>query len=204
MEAAIASRALSSLPLFFFLVLCFSAGTLTSAHSTSSAPADFIRASCGATRYPALCVECLESYAPAVRRSPRQLALAALSVTADRARSASTFVSRLTAGTKPAKSREAGAVQDCLETMRDGVDRLRQSVQEMHRMGQARSSRFRWHLDNVQTWVSAALTDQTTCLDSLAENASGRVRAAIRKKVVEVSQLTSNALALVNRLDPRN
>nr|XP_010934057.1 pectinesterase inhibitor 9 [Elaeis guineensis] len=201
---AITSKSLSSLLLFFFLVLCFSAGALTSADSTSSAPDDFIHASCGATRYPAICVECLKSYAPTVHRSPRQLALAALAVTADRARSASTFVSGLTPGTKPARSREAGAVQDCVETMQDSVDRLRQSVREMNRMGRAQSSRFTWHLDNVQTWVSAALTDVNTCLDSLAQNGSGRVRTAIRNKVVEVSQLTSNALALVNRLDPRN
>ncbi|XP_008784634.1 21 kDa protein [Phoenix dactylifera] len=197
----ITSRSLAS-PALFLLVLCFSAETLASAHS--SAPVDFIRASCGATLYPALCVECLKSYASVVRRSPRQLARTALAVTADRAQSASTFVSRLTPGSKSARSREAGAVQDCLETMSDSVDGLRRSVREMRRMGRAGSDRFMWHLDNVQTWVSAALTDQSTCLDSLAQNASGRLRAAIRKKVVVVSHLTSNALALVNRLDPRN
>ncbi|EHA8591980.1 pectinesterase inhibitor 9 [Cocos nucifera] len=198
---AITSRSLVSLVLFF-LVLCFSPGTLTSSHS--SAPVEFIRASCGATRYPALCVECLKAYAPTVRRSPRKLARTALTVTADRAQSASTFVSRFNAGSNSARSKETGAVQDCIETMRDSVDGLRRSVREMRRMGRARSNRFRWHLDNVQTWVSAALTDQSTCLDSLDQNASSRLRAAIRKKVVEVSQLTSNALALVNRLDPTN
>nr|CAD1843554.1 unnamed protein product [Ananas comosus var. bracteatus] len=68
--------------------------------------------------------------------------------------------------------RDAGAVRDCAETMQDSVERLRRSAREMGRMGRATSGRFAWHLSNVQTWVSGALTDQTTCLDSLAQNAA--------------------------------
>ncbi|KAG6538700.1 pectinesterase inhibitor 9-like [Zingiber officinale] len=178
--------------------------------SASSAPAvghrasAFIRSSCRATRYPNLCERSLSTYAPPVRRSPRGVAVAALSVSAAKARSASAFVSRMCGG-KPTsgRTREAGAVKDCLETMRDSVDRLRHSIREIGRMGPARSLRFSWHLSNVQTWVSAALTDQSTCLDSVSQNAGPTVRAAIRKRVVEVAQVTSNALALVNRLQPR-
>ncbi|URD81976.1 21 kDa protein [Musa troglodytarum] len=154
--------------------LCAFAGAL--APEARGVPSDYIRSSCRATQYPHLCERCLSAYAPPVRRSPRGVAAAALA---------------------------SGAVQDCMETMRDSVDRLRRSVQEMKRMGRARSPRFAWHLSNVQTWVSAALTDEGTCLDSLSQNAGPAVRAAIRKRVVEVAHVTSNALALVNRLSPR-
>jgi pectinesterase inhibitor-like protein len=58
-------------------------------------------------------------------------------------------------------------------------------------------------LSNVQTWVSAALTDANTCLDSISHDAGPTVRAAVRKRVVYVAQVTSNALALVNRLAPQ-
>ncbi|RRT41537.1 hypothetical protein B296_00051584, partial [Ensete ventricosum] len=133
-------------------------------------PNDFIRSSCRATQYPHLCERCLSTYAPPVRRSPRGVAAAALAVSADKARSASAFVRRVSVGVRPVRSRESGAVQDCMETMRDSVDRLRRSVQEMKRMGRARSPRFAWHLSNVQTWVSAALTDEGTCLDSVSQN----------------------------------
>jgi hypothetical protein len=57
--------------------------------------------------------------------------------------------------------------------------------------------RFAWHLSNVQTWASAALTDADTCLDSLR---SGRDEDAVRRRVLAVAQATSNAL--VNKLDP--
>ncbi|WOL06153.1 21 kDa protein-like [Canna indica] len=173
--------------------------------SGSDSPTAFVRDACKRTRYPSLCEQYLAAYAPTVHRSKRELARAALAVSADRARSASAFVSRMSAGAqKSLRSREAGAVRDCLETLRDSVDRLRQSVKEMSAMGRARSPRFAWHLSNVQTWVSAALTDETTCLDGLSQFAGPAVRASIRKKVMEVAQVTSNALALVNELSPRN
>lgn len=188
--------------LFLLLLLCISAGDLTSAAATST---DFIRSSCGSTTNPALCVKSLSAYAPSVRGSPRELALAALTVSTDQARSASAYVARLSAGgssSKAIKAGEAGAVRDCLDNMADSVDQLRQSAQELGRLGRAGSAGFMWHLSNVQTWCSAALTDENTCLDSLSQYGSGGAREVIRKKVVKVAQLTSNALVLVNRLGP--
>ncbi|KAG1359076.1 pectinesterase inhibitor 9 [Cocos nucifera] len=189
------------LPLLLLLLLCISGGKVASAASSST---DFIRSSCGTTKYPALCNKRLSAYAPSVRRSPRELARAALTVSADRARSASTYVARFSAGgNKAIKAREAGAIRDCLENMADSVDRLRQSAQELGRLGRPGSAGFMWHLSNVQTWSSAALTDENTCLDSLSQNGSRTARETIRKKVVEVAQLTCNALALVNRIGPK-
>uniref|UniRef100_J3LV66 Pectinesterase inhibitor domain-containing protein n=2 Tax=Oryza brachyantha TaxID=4533 RepID=J3LV66_ORYBR len=77
----------------------------------------------------------------------------------------------------------------------------------MGRMGRAGSPRYAWRLSNVQTWASAALTDASTCLDSLATYTAPGAGAdvdALRKRVVATSQATSNALALVNQLDPHH
>lgn len=189
---------------FLLLLLSSVAG------GVASSTAEFVRNACSRTRYPDLCEQCLAVYAPAVHRSKLALARAALSVSADRAGTASAFVGRMSASAAARGSRnslEAGAVRDCIETLRDGVDRLRQSVKEMAAMAgfaDFRRSRFAWHLNNVQTWVSAALTDETTCLEGLAQFADPSVRTAVRKKVVEVAQVTSNALALVNQLGPKN
>ncbi|XP_074567320.1 pectinesterase inhibitor 9-like [Curcuma longa] len=191
-----------------FLLLLLSA--LAIAGGVASSTAEFVRDACRRTRYPDLCEQCLAAYAPAGHRSKLALARAALSVSADRAGAASAFVGRMSVSAAAGGSRkslEAGAVRDCIETLRDGVDWLRQSVKEMAAMtgvAGSRRSRFAWHLSNVQTWVSAALTDETTCLDGLAQFAGPSVRTAVRKKVVEVAQVTSNALALVNQLGPKN
>ncbi|XP_057762401.1 pectinesterase inhibitor 9-like [Arachis stenosperma] len=162
-------------------------------------PQDFIKSSCRATRYPAVCVECLMSYAGVIGQSKRQLALAALSVSISRTRSCSSFVKKMAKEMKM-KPRELGAVQDCIENMGDSIDRLSQSVREMQRVGEGVGEEFEWHMSNVQTWVSAALTDDNTCLDGFGGRAmNGNVKAAIRGRVLHVAQLTSNALALVNR-----
>uniref|UniRef100_A0A0D9WU20 Pectinesterase inhibitor domain-containing protein n=1 Tax=Leersia perrieri TaxID=77586 RepID=A0A0D9WU20_9ORYZ len=196
-----------SRPLLAAAALLLAFAFAVAAASASPAASDFIRKSCRATQYPALCVQSLASYGSPAPHSPRDLARAALSVSVDRARSASAYVGHLRIG-----GGGGGAVRDCLENMADSVGHLRDAAAELGgNMGRAGSAGFRWHLSNVQTWCSAALTDENTCLDGLAVSRRGggggagvdaATRSAIRGKVVEVAQVTSNALALVNRVAP--
>ncbi|CAL5359905.1 hypothetical protein CsSME_00050235 [Camellia sinensis var. sinensis] len=172
----------------------------------SIAGTSFIKSSCRATSYPALCVHSLSSYATKIQQSDKQLAQAALAVSLARARSTSVFVSKMTkvSGMKP---RERQAVKDCVENMGDTVDQLGKSIQELGRVSRRakKSHDFMWHMSNVQTWVSAALTDESTCVDGFGEHAmDGDVKGAIKSRVVSVSKVTSNALALVNRFAARH
>ncbi|KAJ3672423.1 hypothetical protein LUZ60_007144 [Juncus effusus] len=166
--------------------------------TTSSPPSDFIRSSCRVTRYPDLCLQSLSSFSPAAQHNPLELARFALTVSADHARSASTFVGQI-CDKSSAHSHSGGPVRDCLENMADSVDHLRQAAKELGRTGRTGSAGFKFHMSNVQTWCSAALTDENTCLDGLGKHVEPETRSAIRKKVVDVAQVTSNALALVNR-----
>ncbi|MQM22911.1 hypothetical protein Taro_055970 [Colocasia esculenta] len=204
-------------PLRCLLLLSALLATLLSVSASPSPSASrshpdvsFIRSNCRCTQYPALCERSLSGFAGTIRHSRRQLAHAALAVSLDRARSASTFVGRLAASMggsakRGFRSREAGAVRDCIENVADSVDRLRRSAAELGRMGRARSPGFAWHLSNVQTWVSAALTDETTCLDGFSGHGVDPVlRAAIRRRILGVAQVTSNALALINRIGVRH
>lgn len=134
-----------------------------------------------------------------IQRNEQHLAIVALSVSLARARSAKGFVTKMTK-VRGIKAREYQAVKDCIENMSDSVDRLSQSVREIGHMGRAVGEDFVWHLSNVQTWVSAALTDENSCLDGFSGHLmDGNVKAAIRHRVTNVAQVTSNALALVNR-----
>ncbi|KAK6158020.1 hypothetical protein DH2020_005334 [Rehmannia glutinosa] len=175
--------------------------------STGSSPeaAAFIKAECRATRYLALCVQCLSNYTTTIQLSQRQLAQAALSVSLARAQAAASFVSKLArikAGMKPT---EYGAVRDCLENMGDTTDQLSRSMKELGAMGRVAGQDFDWHVSNVQTWVSAALTNENTCLDGFASvEMDGNVKVAIRRRVISCAQVTSNALALVNRFAARH
>ncbi|XP_051213037.1 21 kDa protein-like [Lolium perenne] len=184
------------LPCFLFLLAATAAAGSASASPVSPAvAAEFVRRSCRSTTFPRACERSLMPRAPAVGRSPRRLAHAALAVAADAARNASAYI-----GPPPKR----GAMGDCAETARDAADLLRQAAAELggRNMGRASSPRFAWRLANAQTWASAALTDADTCLDSLATYSSGAPRDDVKRRVVAVEQATSNALALVNRLQP--
>ncbi|CAN1180525.1 Pectinesterase inhibitor 11 [Linum perenne] len=173
------------------LLAAAAAATATAAIPTA---ADFIKTSCAATSYPTLCIHTLTPYAPTIRTSTRRLAVTALSVSLSTAKSTKSYVSKL----QPSKPREAAAVkdcaeeiEDCVEEMHDSVDQLRRSIDEMEDSKMA----FEMMISDVQTWVSAALTDESTCVDGF----SGEVREVVRGKVERVVHLTSNGLALVNR-----
>lgn len=167
---------------------------------------NFIVSSCHATRYPNLCVKCLEAFANKIRGKENRLAQTALAVTLVRVRSTTIYVAKLTKA-KRIKRREYLAVKDCVENLGDGLGMLAQSMRELKQVGRSGRGRdeFLWRLSNVQTWVSAALTDETTCLDGFdGKVMDGVVKSAIRRRVVHVARVTSNALALVNRFAARN
>ena len=185
--------------IFLLLSVLYIACQARSPTAASSRASNFIKASCSATKYPALCVESLAAFATSIQRSPRQLAQVALSVSLDKAKSTQEFVSKMKIF-KGLKKREYEAIKDCIEEMSESVDRLSKSVQELKHMGQAKGQDFLWHVSNVDTWVSAALTDENTCVDGFAgRGMDGKVKASIRDRVINVAQVTSNALSLVNQ-----
>lgn len=51
-------------------------------------------------------------------------------------------------------------------------------------------------INNIQTWVSAAMTDQETCLDGLEEMGSA-ILDEVRAKLQRSKELMSNSLAIV-------
>lgn len=88
-------------------------------------------------------------------------------------------------------------MKDCIEELSDSVDELRNSIGEM---SQLRGSNFNQVINDIQTWVSAALTDENTCTDGFAgKTMNGKLKIAVNGRIVNVAQLTSNALALINK-----
>ncbi|XP_059666972.1 21 kDa protein-like [Cornus florida] len=157
----------------------------------------FIKSSCGVTMYPKLCFKTLSVYASSIQTSPTELANAALTVSLKGAQATSTTVANLSKG-HDLKPSEASAITDCVENMEDSVDELKQSLVAMEDL---EGPDFETKMGNILTWVSAALTDEDTCMDGVEEaGMKGKIRRTIRGYIVNVAQLTSNALALVNKL----
>ncbi|KAL6986074.1 hypothetical protein U1Q18_019441 [Sarracenia purpurea var. burkii] len=158
---------------------------------------DYIKKSCNATTYPRLCFKSLSTYANNIKTSPKKLATTALSVTLSATRSASAAMKNLSEsqGLSP---REAAAVADCVEELGDSVDELRRSTEEMGHIGGG-GSEFAFQMNDIETWVSAALTDDDTCMDGFAgASMNGEVKTTVRERILKVAHLASNALALIN------
>ncbi|CAL5404882.1 unnamed protein product [Camellia sinensis] len=159
---------------------------------------EFIKTSCSATTYPRLCITSLSRHASAIQTSPRLLAHTALSLTLNNTKSTSTMMSRLSQ-IHGLKQREIAAMHDCVEQLSDSVDQLRNSIGEMKKL--KKGSNFDLTMNDIQTWVSAALTNDDTCTEGFAGKAmNGKVKYIVRRRIVKIAQLTSNALALINRL----
>lgn len=170
--------------------------------STTNTPFDFIRSSCNTTLYPEVCYTSLSHYANAVNLDPAQLARIAIGVTLVHARQAATSFSNMTRwadyGPDP---RAMSAIHDCSSTFVDAVDQMRGSLKQMSHLATDVGSSVeavRFQLGNVQTWMSAALTNEDTCSDGFKDVAECAVKAQVCRMVVNVKQFTSNALALVN------
>ncbi|KAI6679781.1 hypothetical protein NL676_033662 [Syzygium grande] len=185
----------STLTLFTLLLVATRCCAAPRGHNAAPHGGDLIHSSCSHARYPDLCLRTLSSYAGPTD-NPRDVARAALKISLSHARRTSSYLSSQASSFK--SKRERGALADCLEQMSDSVDELRRSLAELkHLRG---GEELRWQLSNAETWVSAALTNEDTCLDGFQE-VDGNVKGDVRRKISDVARVTSNALYLINRLD---
>ncbi|KAL3830757.1 hypothetical protein ACJIZ3_019559 [Penstemon smallii] len=194
------------IPRQFFLITIFATISLSaaaaaadSADAPSTAP-DFIRTNCENTLYPQLCYHSLSGYANAVQQDPARLARVAIGVSLSRAKRVAFYIANISRQAEyGADPRAAAALHDCFDVFGDAVDQISGSLKQMRRLSAANGGEeIRFEMSNVQTWMSAALTNEDTCTDGLEEVADGPVKEDVVDRTVKVKEMTSNALALVN------
>lgn len=163
---------------------------------------DFIRTNCDSTLYPELCYHSLAGYANAVQSDPGRLARVAVGVSLSRAKRMALYVANLThEADYSADRRAASALHDCFSVLGDAIDQIRESLDQMRTLTGSGGGQeeLRFQLSNVQTWMSAALTNEDTCVDGLDDVAAGSpIKADVSDRILKVKEVTSNALALVN------
>ncbi|CAI9775128.1 unnamed protein product [Fraxinus pennsylvanica] len=168
--------------------------------ATTASNTDFIRTSCEATLYPELCCNSLVPYANAVQQDPSRLARIAISVSLTEAKLIPAYVSNLTHQVENGtggNTREVNALHDCVTVFSDAVEQIRSSLKQLGRLGSPGPT-FVFQVSNVQTWMSAALSNEETCTEGFGDVPDGPIKSDICNRVVKVKEMTSNALALVN------
>ncbi|GAV92636.1 PMEI domain-containing protein, partial [Cephalotus follicularis] len=150
---------------------------------------------CRVTIYRRLCYNSLSIYATQIESNPKLLVHTALNLTMTASQRTSKMMRKL-AKNNILSPKEGVAMADCIEEISDSVDELNKSIGEL---GHINTSNFALTVSDIQTWVSAALTDDGTCMDGVTEVGMNiYLKNLISKHIVKVAHLTSNALALVN------
>jgi len=173
--------------------------TATAATTSSSQTyRTYVKTACNSTSYPQFCYNSLFPYASEIERSSRKLCKTALSVTIKAANKASSEVPKLLKLRKLTRF-EAALIKDCVTNIKDSIDELKQSL---HAMGHLSGSDKEFQMSNIKTWVSAALTDENTCMDGFDEGqkVSATVKKKNRNSILKIAILTSNALSLIDNL----
>ncbi|KAK7390144.1 hypothetical protein VNO78_25443 [Psophocarpus tetragonolobus] len=165
----------------------------------------YIESSCNGTLYPNLCIRCLAKYAKSTINGPQHLAQYALSVSLSRAVHTRGYLLKVAKELKGNK-REYPIVKDCVNQITDSVDQLSQAMKELRRLNQRGSTiddDMLWHISNVETWVSTALTDASACVYSFPGHRMSKRMAAIKVKAMNVAEVTSNSLFLFHKYASR-
>ncbi|KAJ8764199.1 hypothetical protein K2173_005379 [Erythroxylum novogranatense] len=167
----------------------------TFSYPPSNTDTEYIKTSCNVTLYPRLCYRTLSFYASDIKADPKLLANTALNVSLISTKSTARLARKMSRllGSGP---RETAALKDCVEVVGDSVYELQRSMEEMNEL---KGYDFERLLSDIQTWVSAALTDDETCMDGVNEQVgNGYVKTIVRKHILRIAHLTSNALAIIN------
>ncbi|XP_009113052.1 pectinesterase inhibitor 10 [Brassica rapa] len=195
-------KTLSQIEIIFLSIalLLFITSSATPSTYSNQTNLDYIKTSCNLTHYKTLCYISLSPYALKIDSNPQRLAVTALNLTLSSANSAAKFIKNIPHGRGGLTRFEAGAVADCVEEIGDSVSELQDSIRELDSINYEDSSKFEMVMSDVETWVSAALTDDDTCMDGFGQDGRAKavVKDLVRRHVVKVARLTSNALAVIN------
>ncbi|KFK40568.1 hypothetical protein AALP_AA2G013000 [Arabis alpina] len=192
-------RILSQIQIFFLsivILLLITISSSTSSTYSNKTNLDYIKTSCNLTLYKNICYNSLSPYASTIDSKPQKLAVTALNLTLSSAKSALKVIKAISHKTGLTRL-EVAAVNDCVEEIGDSVSELQDSLRELDSINNKDSSKFEMVVSDVQTWASAALTNDDTCMDGFGR-AGTVMKDLVRQHVVNVARLTSNALALIN------
>eukprot|EP01018_Ginkgo_biloba_P027984 Gb_24564 [translate_table: standard] len=150
-----------------------------------------IEAVCKTTRYSEECVSSLASYAGSSRANPENLAGFAVMVAMNEVDKAFALASNLVK--EENDQTERFALQDCVQLIDITKDQLTSSLSHLNS-----KSLTTQHFSDVQTWLSASITNQDTCMDGLTTANGNGAEALLKSRLHNVTHFLSNSLAIVN------
>ncbi|KAK7281714.1 hypothetical protein RIF29_09945 [Crotalaria pallida] len=160
--------------------------THTDSPNSATTPSSIIKAICNVTRYPDSCISSISS-SPFSQPPTDPEAILNISL-----RVSLKELTNLSSSLNTFMDDQGPAFADCKDQINDAVSQLNDSVSALSDGKVLSEGKIR----DIQTWVSAAATDQQTCLDGLEEMGSSVVD-QVKRKLQRSSEYISNSLAIV-------
>ncbi|GFP85586.1 21 kDa protein [Phtheirospermum japonicum] len=186
--------------IILMLLACLAILSCSSDASENDNRTNYVEDACSVTHYRALCIRSLSPFSSVAKGNPSLWARAGVSVTIGEAKRVAQYLATLKKNKTMMRGRNKIALSDCVECFQDTLDNLHQSLYVLRKLS---VRKFGSQVDDVATWVSAALTDEDTCVDGFDEGkgkGKGKRVKSVINRVSNVTYLTSNALALINKL----
>lgn len=165
-----------------------------------------ISSSCSATLYPELCFSAL-SAAPAAAvskvNSPKDVIRLSLNLTITAVQHNYFAIKKLITTRKSTLTkREKTSLHDCLEMVDETLDELYKTEHELQGYPAAANNKsIAEQADELKILVSAAMTNQETCLDGFShERADKKIREELMEGQMHVFHMCSNALAMIKNM----
>lgn len=142
-----------------------------------------LQSACGSTLYPELCYSAVAAVPGATDNlvTHKDVIETSINITVTAVEHNFFTVEKLIATrAKSLTKREKTALHDCLETIDKTLDELHKALEDLTEYPSVKKS-LSQHADDLKTLMSAAITNQETCLDGFShERADRHVREALR------------------------
>ncbi|XP_059437559.1 pectinesterase-like [Corylus avellana] len=150
---------------------------------------------CQGTLYPDLCVSTLSSFPDLATKSVPQIISATVNHTVYEVKASSSNCTGIRGKLRNLDPLQKRALDDCLELFDDTIAELRTTLSDLSPKKIAVSKNYH----DLQTLLSAAMTNQYTCLDGFAYS-KGNVRDIIKNSLYNISQHVSNSLVMLKKI----
>ncbi|VYS57346.1 unnamed protein product [Arabidopsis thaliana] len=165
-------------------------------------PAASLRNVCSVTRYPASCVSSISKLPSSNTTDPEALFRLSLQVVINELNSIAGLPKKLAEETDDERLKSSLSV--CGDVFYDAIDIVNDTISTMEEVGDGKKILKSSTIDEIQTWLSTAVTDHDTCLDALdelsqnkTEYANSPISLKLKSAMVNSRKFTSNSLAII-------
>ncbi|KAH7538229.1 hypothetical protein FEM48_Zijuj03G0177000 [Ziziphus jujuba var. spinosa] len=157
-------------------------------------PTQAISRACSKTRYESLCVNSLLDFPGSLNASEQDLVHISFNMTLQHISKALYLSSGISYLQMDPHVRSA--YDDCVELLEDSIEALSRSLTSVVPSDGATNRQLSGgSVQDVMTWLSAALTNQDTCTEGFSD-LSGNVKDQMGERLKDLSELVSNCLAI--------